>query len=153
MPRWPNGYRPKQRQTCPSCGGSKDFYAKACRSCSEVVRPLLGRKGEQHPAWKGGMCVDRDGYLKRYAPDHPWPRRRGYVREHVRIMELHLGRRITASESVHHIDHDRTNNSLENLELMERGAHSRHHRELDTHLRVRDGLGRFAGSEVSNARA
>jgi HNH endonuclease len=88
--------------------------------------------------------LDKDGYLKRYAPDHLWPRKGGYVREHVRIMELHIGRRIKVGEVVHHKDHDLTNNALENLELLTHGEHSRRHRALDKHHRVRDLMGRFA---------
>jgi hypothetical protein len=88
--------------------------------------------------------LDKDGYLKRYAPDHPWPRKGGYVREHVRVMELHLGRRIAFGEIVHHKDHNQTNNALENLELLTAGEHSRLHRALDMHHQRRDSIGRFA---------
>jgi hypothetical protein len=88
--------------------------------------------------------VDRDGYIKRYAPDHPWPRKGGYVREHVRIMELHIGRRIEKGEAVHHKDHNRQNNSLENLELVKHGDHSSLHRHEDMHRRRRDARGRFS---------
>jgi hypothetical protein len=88
--------------------------------------------------------VDADGYLKRYAPEHPWPRKGGYVLEHVRVMELNLGRRIAKGETVHHKDHDRQNNAIENLELLAHGDHSRLHRKEDTHRRRRDSRGRFA---------
>jgi hypothetical protein len=88
--------------------------------------------------------LDKDGYLKRYAPDHPWPRKGGYVREHVRIMELHIGRRIRVGEVVHHKDHDLANNTLVNLELLTQGEHSRLHRATDMHHRTRDLIGRFA---------
>lgn len=147
MPRWPDNYVPRTKQTCPSCGGPKDFYAKTCRGCNVPKKPLLGKTGESHPAWKTGQRIDKDGYIKTYCPDHPWPRRGGYVFEHVRVMELHLGRRITADESVHHKDEDKQNNALENLELMKRGEHSRHHRKKDTKFRNRIS-GRFAGKEV-----
>lgn len=90
--------------------------------------------------------LDRDGYLKRYAPDHPWPRKGGYVREHVRLMELKIGRRIAVGEIVHHRDHDRTNNAIDNLELALCGEHSRHHRQHDIHRRERDSMGRFGCS-------
>lgn len=90
------------------------------------------------------MEIDRDGYIRRYAPDHPWPRRNGYVRENVRVMELHLGRRINPDEVVHHLDGDRQNNVLANLELMLASVHSREHRRQDSHLRRRDIKGRFA---------
>jgi hypothetical protein len=141
MPRWPKGH--VTTRTCPSCGGPKDYYAKACRGCSPKQRPLLGKKGAAHPTWKGGQAVDRDGYIRTYAPDHPWPRRGGYVLEHVRVMEIHLGRRMRRTEAVHHKDHDRQNNDLSNLEVLERGQHSSHHRKLDSHLRERDKSGRF----------
>lgn len=91
--------------------------------------------------------MSRDGYVRTYAPDHPWPRKSNYVFEHVRVLELSIGRRLMVGEVVHHIDHDRQNNELSNLELTQAGAHSRHHRQLDTHLRERDPLGRFAGKE------
>lgn len=89
--------------------------------------------------------LDKDGYLKRYAPEHPWPRKGGYVREHVRIMEMHMERRIAPGETVHHKDHDRTNNALSNLELLTHSEHSRLHRLEDTHRRKRDARGKFAG--------
>jgi hypothetical protein len=137
-------YRVLSKRTCPRCGGRKGFYAEACRRCKEPNRALLGRKGPNHPAWKGGKDIDRDGYVRTYSPEHPWPRSNGYVREHVRVMELHIGRRIGPDEVVHHSDHDKLNNELGNLELLKRGEHSSHHRAEDTHKRERDALGRFA---------
>jgi hypothetical protein len=95
------------RKVCPICGGTKDFYANACRSCTQWPKPLADIKGKAHPAWKGGQRLDTDGYVRTYAPDHPWPRRGGYLPEHVRVMELHIGRRLGRDESVHHLDGDR----------------------------------------------
>lgn len=95
------------------------------------------------------MRIDSDGYIKRYAPDHPWPRRSGYVFEHVMVMELHLGRRMTPGEVVHHKNHDKRDNRLENLELLLAGEHSARHRAQDGHLRRRDSHGRFARKEVA----
>jgi predicted transglutaminase-like protease len=39
------------------------------------------------------------------------------VREHRWIMEQVVGRDLTSDENVHHIDGNRSNNTLENLEL------------------------------------
>ena len=131
-------------RVCPKCGGSKGHSARTCQKCAPPRPGHRGLKGPAHPAWKGGTMLDKDGYLKRYAPEHPWPRKGGYVREHVRIMELHIGRRIHDGEVVHHKDHDLTNNALGNLELLTASDHSRQHRAADTHLRKRDLIGRFA---------
>jgi hypothetical protein len=111
-----------------------------------TVRPsgMTGLRGEAHPTWKGGSRLSEDGYVRTYTPDHPFPRDSGYVYEHVRVMELELGRRLEAHESVHHLNHVRADNRRENLELVVRGAHSRHHRSLDVHRRTRDDHGRFA---------
>jgi ribosomal protein L40E len=139
---------PKGGRTCFGCGGKKGFYAEYCRSCKKerglYPKPNLGKTGPDHTAWRGGCRYDKDGYLRTYAPDHPWPRGSGYVQEHVRVMELHIGRRIGPDEVVHHRDHDRLNNELSNLEVLPRGKHSAQHRAEDTHLRQRDAHGRFA---------
>lgn len=136
-----------KKRTCPRCGGRKDFDAAMCRTCRTAnglwISPTLGRFGSNHPSWKGGQIVDRYDYIKTYAPDHPWPRKGGYVFEHVRLMELHLGRRPLPTENVHHRDGNRQNNSFSNLEVCDRAEHARHHRLQDFHLRTRDSQGRF----------
>ena len=48
----------------------------------------------------------------------------GAFLQHVLVMECHLGRFLTSHERVHHRDHDRQNNSLENLELF--GSQAEH---------------------------
>lgn len=152
MPRWPEGYVPGKWRNCPGCGGKKDHSARACRKCTPPNRALAGITGPDHPAWKTGRRIDDDGYVRTYATDHPWPRASGYVFEHVRVMELSIGRKLLPGETVHHKDMDKQNNELPNLEIMERGEHSSLHRTLDTHKRTRNSLGQFtSGEEVQNA--
>ena len=43
------------------------------------------------------------------------------------IMENHLGRKLNDDEDVHHIDGDKTNNDISNLEIVKHGEHQRQH--------------------------
>ena len=47
--------------------------------------------------------------------------------EHRYVMEQHLGRKLSKNECVHHINGDRHDNRLENLELISRAEHNREH--------------------------
>ncbi len=86
--------------------------------------------GDQHPQWRGGVTIS-NGYVMRYAPNHPHARRvhksGGYVQEHRLVMEEHLGRLLLPGEVVHHKDSDRANNAIDNLELYsENSEHLKH---------------------------
>ena len=47
---------------------------------------------------------------------------------HVVLMEQHICRPLREDEVVHHIDHNRSNNEITNLQLMTRAEHTRLHR-------------------------
>ena len=51
-------------------------------------------------------------------------------RLHRVLMESKIGRKLDKNEIVHHKDGDKTNNIIENLELMTRGEHLRIHPEI-----------------------
>lgn len=87
-------------------------------------------KYHKHPRWKGGK-IKRSGYWYINMPSHPFSGKQGYVAEHRLIMEAHLGRYLVHSEVVHHINHDKIDNRLSNLELCSSpGQHSlTHHPE------------------------
>lgn len=79
--------------------------------------PKKSNKAEKHPSWKGGKMINSQGYVLIRKPEHPRCDRHGYVREHILVMEQHLGRYLTKSEVVHHIDHNKQNNNINNLHL------------------------------------
>lgn len=76
--------------------------------------------GSSNPAWKGGRRVRTDGYVAIWTPE-------GERLEHQTVMEKHLARRLKRGEIVHHRDHDKQNNAIENLQLMSQAEHARHH--------------------------
>ena len=68
-----------------------------------------------------------DGYIGVYVPDHPFCNADGYVMEHRLVMEEYLGRYLTKDEVVHHVNHKRNDNRLENLRVMTFEEHARMH--------------------------
>lgn len=57
------------------------------------------------------------GYIKIYAPNHPRKDNCGFVLEHIIVMEESIGRHISPTESIHHINRIRDDNKIENLKL------------------------------------
>lgn len=56
----------------------------------------------------------RSGYIRIRRPGRPLAAKDGYVYEH-RLVWYEAGREIPPEFHIHHIDHDKTNNALDNL--------------------------------------
>lgn len=110
--------------TCQSCkkdfeilssalkrSGRAKFCSKKCYWSAKIGRPISSRREITYFA----------GYT--YVKDENGRR----VGEHRHVMEKLLGRRLLRSEHVHHKDHNRSNNSLENLELLTASEHMKRH--------------------------
>lgn len=67
------------------------------------------------------------GYELVYAPCHPHAHKDGYVLKHTVIMERQIGRYLHDDEVVHHINHIRDDNRIENLALMNKHEHRTMH--------------------------
>lgn len=87
--------------------------------CSPVCSGYAHR-GENSPCWGKGWFIDQSGYKK--------IRVNGvYVREHRHIMEQHLGYKLSPMKDVHHINQNKLDNRIENLEVMSKSAHTHAH--------------------------
>jgi hypothetical protein len=83
-------------------------------------------KGPNNAHWTGGKYVSKQGYIIVYNPNYTCDADR-YLLEHRVIMEQYIGRPLTEDEDVHHINGDRQDNRIENLQLLTSSEHSKLH--------------------------
>lgn len=94
--------------------------------------------------YKNGKIIV-DGYIYIMNKKHPNKTKDDYVCEHILIMEDKIKRYLNNNEIIHHIDKNKMNNNIENLQLMTISEHHKlHYKE-----RIIDKRGRFVGSDTS----
>lgn len=100
----------------------------------------FGLKGDLNSSFKGNETIN-NGYIYEYRPDHPKADNRGRVRQHRLVVEdnwknydekyfsiTENGLHILKDEfDVHHINEIKTDNRVENLQILTRGEHSSYH--------------------------
>jgi len=74
--------------------------------------------GSLHPQWRGGRCVRANRVLV-WCPEHPRAGSKGYVSEHVLVVESVTGRPLPDRAVVHHVNGNPTDNSPSNLVVCE----------------------------------
>lgn len=67
--------------------------------------------------------IRKGDYIYALVPDHPKATKNGYVLYHRVVMENVIGRLLTDDEEVHHIDKNRYNNDISNLQLLTKEEH------------------------------
>lgn len=91
-----------------------------------IKRRNVRISGSMHPNWITGKIINKDGYIKLNVGGGK------RVFEHKFIMEQHLGRKLIKPEEIHHINGDKQDNRIENLELCKNKAdHKRKHKQYD----------------------
>lgn len=75
----------------------------------------------------GHTKVHNGGYILVYVPKHPNAHKDGYQMLHTVLMERSIGRYLEPDEVVHHINHDKTDNRIVNLQLMKKKDHMSMH--------------------------
>lgn len=122
-------------------GKSQSYIATKFGTTQTIVSGVLKGAGffperrfthvsrERHYNWRGGKIKVSGGYtavlLDRGSPF--WPMvmsNQGYVLEHRLVMAKSLDRPLRPDETVHHINGDRTDNRLENLQVRQ-GKHGK----------------------------
>lgn len=114
-------------------------YPDLCRSCvkHKLSKEVISGRYEY---------VDKDGYvwvvddsLRIYSEYRDYLKckeqhnffRRG-IAKHRLVMMQHINRELTGNEIVHHIDHNKFNNDISNLQLMTQSEHAKLHSNVNT---------------------
>lgn len=84
---------------------------------------------------KRKKIIIANGYRFTYMPKHPRAKKsfilRGYIQEHIAVMEASIGRSLRENEIVHHLDLNKANNKISNLLLIESSQHNKIHSWID----------------------
>jgi len=143
-------YRNKKQIFCSyKClGASKKKPLRKCKKCGNSVKRNWSSKGNKmifcsrscsqsekfNHKWNGGTTIDIGGYRMKWIPPQERKNSNRYVREHRYIMEKHIGRKLFKNEVIHHINGIKTDNRIENLQLVSRSKHQSFHASGHTGL-------------------
>lgn len=150
-----NHRAPKVKYNCNKCKDKNWIIQCKCGTCVELLffRDSFGvprefafahairireQTGEKNPMWKGGKHYNeyREYHFTRRV-DHPH-QNNGYVANHRLVMEQYLSILfdeevfIPSEYDVHHINENKEDNSLINLEILLHGDHTLGHNMIDT---------------------
>lgn len=112
------------------------------RPCKETVKDTLRKRtGSKNHNWRSGLTISQ-GYICFTASRANGAHARKAL--HTLIAEWRLGRRLLPGEVVHHRDENKMNNHPDNIIVMNRSEHNKHHA-------IKDGLGHHAGPRPKSA--
>ncbi len=126
---WNSAQRVNQiAKACAYCGeimhlaiseSARQYHSKACEGLARTKRPT-GRTHNGRP-----VIQNWAGYLTIYEPTNPaCNKQNGRMLEHRWVVEQFLGRYLSTREQVDHINQDKTDNRIENLQLLSPEAHT-----------------------------
>ena len=112
-----NSHKEKRRTCSVACFAK----LKSIETCGQKNHQFGKRREERGKAYRGGKRISSWGYvLILVGVDR-------YEFEHRLVMECAIGRKLDRNEHVHHINGNKQDNRLENLEIMTKADHCRHH--------------------------
>lgn len=117
---------------CPICNNIfhiKPSRVEKRRVCSRKCLGILyqtERQGEANPRWKGGRYKS-DGRTFIRFESHPYANCKGYILESRLVMEKFIGRYLLPTEHIHHINQQKDDNRIENMQIISNSEHTSIH--------------------------
>lgn len=114
-------------RACKTCG--KDFWVKKSEDRRGSVRTYCSMSC-QFPNKKLGLPYGEYFSYDGYIVISTLKDGRKQIKKHRFIMENHLGRKLRPDEIVHHINENKIDNRIENLQVVSRSEHNKIHKFL-----------------------
>ena len=115
---WGRRNRKLENKLCPRCGAE---FRPARSTSTYCSRPCAWAKNGGHNAKPEVWWVNAKGYVE----GRVWVGgKQKRVKQHRHEMEMHLGRSLLPHEDVHHKNGQKSDNRIENLEVLDRGVHA-----------------------------
>lgn len=108
-------------------------YCDKCKSYSMSASLASASKHKRYAEVGYKFSNGKNGYKEIFVGDN-YPYRPGvkWIREHIAVMEHHIGSKIPTGMVVHHIDGDKQNNDISNLFLCTVSEHNNLHGKIET---------------------
>ena len=106
----------------------KGIYKRSKKQREDQIKRLEDWKNKNgHACFRGGFGITTDGYVWIFIKGYNL---RNQVKLHRYLMEVKIGRRLKATEIVHHINCDKLDNRIENLQILSITEHNQLHQDL-----------------------
>ena len=104
----------------------KKKIEKKARNQSRSFRRWIKKKRDK-PMEEMKEGIDIKGYMILYRPESPYSWSNGFIYEHRLTVMENIGRKLSSSEHVHHVNKNKLDNRIRNLKIMSDYSHYKHH--------------------------
>lgn len=118
---------------------NSNYIRKKCAECGAEIYKLKSRANKTKKSFCNRECMIKYHKINPPRKSNGYWYENGYrvlyvgsgkgIKEHIKVMEDHIGRKLKPNETIHHRNRDRTDNRIENLVLATRSEHQMIHRE------------------------